>query len=704
MELIIAKHGGFCFGVKRAVEAALDAAKAGGVYTLGPIIHNPSVVEALAKQGVQVVNAIDEIAGRGTVVIRSHGVPPQMITQCQALGLHIIDATCPYVKRIHEKVVQARQSGRHVYIIGEEKHPEVMGIAGWAGEDATVLLNSQEAENIPKTQYGLAVAQTTALRSNFEQTVAVLREKVADLEVFDSICQATARRQAEAREIAQKCDAVLVLGGKNSSNTRKLFEIACQHTSRVFAIESAGEIPLAEFKPDDVVGIIAGASTPEWIIKEVVCRMSVLDMNEQVDEVMQEGAAAAEQEAVAQVDQPAEAAESEESQQDADFMQSVEETLRVLRKGQVLTGKIVQITENEVCVNIGYKSDGFIPKNEFSDDMDVDLRTVVNVGDEIDVCVLKVNDGEGNVLLSKKRVDSRKNWGTVMEMFKNNEYAEGVCKEVVKGGVIANILGIRAFIPASQLSQNYVENMQQFVGQTLQLKIIEVDEGRKRVVASRRAVLAEQAEAKKKEAWEKLTAGETILGTVKRITDFGAFVDVGGIDGLLHVTNMSWGRVNHPSDVVKPGDEIEVLILALDPEKERVSLGRKQLLPKPWEVAEQKYPVGSIVEGTVARIVSFGAFIELEPGLDGLVHISQIARHRIDKVEDVLEVGQKIQAKVLDVNTADKRISLSIRETLPEEEAPRYEDHEDSMEDSLYIPPQEETTFSLADFFPKQDD
>ena len=226
--------------------------------------------------------------------------------------------------------------------------PEVMGIAGWAGEDATVLLNSQEAENIPKTQYGLAVAQTTALRSNFEQTVAVLREKVADLEVFDSICQATARRQAEAREIAQKCDAVLFLGGKNSSNTRKLFEIACQHTSRVFAIESAGEIPLAEFKPDDVVGIIAGASTPEWIIKEVVCRMSVLDMNEQVDEVMQEGAAAAEQEAVAQVDQPAEAAESEESQQDADFMQSVEETLRVLRKGQVLTGKIVQITENEV--------------------------------------------------------------------------------------------------------------------------------------------------------------------------------------------------------------------------------------------------------------------------------------------------------------------------------------------------------------------
>lgn len=704
MELIIAKHGGFCFGVKRAVEAALDAAKVGVVYTLGPIIHNPSVVEVLAKQGVQVVHAVDEIAGHGTVVIRSHGVPPQMITQCQARGLHIIDATCPYVKRIHERVVQARQSGRHVYIIGEKKHPEVMGIAGWAGEGATVLLNSHEAENIPKTQYGLAVAQTTALRSNFEQTVAVLREKVADLEVFDSICQATARRQAEAREIAQKCDAVLVLGGKNSSNTRKLFEIACQHTSRVFAIESAGEIPLAEFKPDDVVGIIAGASTPEWIIKEVVCRMSVLDMNEQVDEVMQEGAAAAEQEAVAQVDQPAEAAESEESQQDADFMQSVEETLRVLRKGQVLTGKIVQITENEVCVNIGYKSDGFIPKNEFSDDMDVDLRTVVNVGDEIDVCVLKVNDGEGNVLLSKKRVDSRKNWGTVMEMFKNNEYAEGVCKEVVKGGVIANILGIRAFIPASQLSQNYVENMQQFVGQTLQLKIIEVDEGRKRVVASRRAVLAEQAEAKKKEAWEKLAVGETILGTVKRITDFGAFVDVGGIDGLLHVTNMSWGRVNHPSDVVKPGDEIEVLILALDPEKERVSLGRKQLLPKPWEVAEQKYPVGSIVEGTVARIVSFGAFIELEPGLDGLVHISQIARHRIDKVEDVLEVGQKIQAKVLDVNTADKRISLSIRETLPEEEAPRYDEHEDSMEDSLYIPPQEETTFSLADFFPKQDD
>ena len=338
-----------------------------------------------------------------------------------------------------------------------------------------------------------------------------------------------------------------------------------------------------------------------------------------------------------------------------DFMAEVESTLVRIRPGQTLTGKVVQITEDEVCVSIGYKADGLIKRTDLVD-QDVKLD------DEIEVEVVKVNDGEGNVLLSQRNIVNRKAWDAMMEKYEAGEYMDAVGKEAVKGGLIADIAGVRAFVPASQLSQRYVEKIADFVGKEMKLKILEVDTQKKRVVASRKAVVAEEAAARKKEAWERLEEGMVIHGIVRRLTDFGAFVDVGGVDGLIHITDLSWGRIRHPSEVVKPNQEVDVKILSLDPERERIQLGYKQLQPHPWDAAVEKFPVGEVVEGKVVRITDFGAFVELEPGLDGLVHISQCATTRVAKVEDAVKVGDVVKVKVLGVDPEKKRISLSIRQ------------------------------------------
>ena len=347
-------------------------------------------------------------------------------------------------------------------------------------------------------------------------------------------------------------------------------------------------------------------------------------------------------------------------EQAAMSMEDVEKTLVQLRPGQVVTGTVVQITDDEVCVNVGYKADGLVKKSDLS-------STDVKVGDEIEVEVVKVNDGEGNVLLSQKNIINRKAWEDIVAKQEAGEFVEGVGKEAVKGGLLADVMGVRTFIPASQLSLRYVEKIDEFVGQPMTLKIIEIDKAKKRIVASRKAVLVAEEAERKKELWNKLEVGSIVKGTVRRLADFGAFVDIGGIDGLVHVTDLSWGRVKHPSDVVSVGQEIDVKILNVDPERERVSLSYKQTQPRPWTVAGEKYPVGSIVEGKVVRITTFGAFVELEPGLDGLVHISQCALTRIAKVEDAVNVGDIVRVKVLDVNTEAKRISLSIREVLEDE-------------------------------------
>jgi len=648
LKIEVAAHAGFCFGVRRSV-SAVDGLLASGkrITTLGPVIHNPAVIEGMKARGVVVAEEKEEVEG-DTVVIRAHGAPKSVHDYFLKKGMEVVDTTCPFVERIHRRVREASAQGIPVLIVGEKEHAEVAGIRGWVeGSDCFIVYSAGEIDALPPLQRACVVAQTTTPQALYDGLCAHLRERIPECEVFGSICKATVLHQSEARELAARVDVMLVVGGRNSSNTRKLFALCSEICKRTYFIEKAEQVAGIPVTGNEIIGITAGASTPDEIIKEVVTRMSELDKT-----------------ITPQTDAPVEA---QDSAQDSEFAAEFEKTLVSIRPGQTVTGTIVQVTDNEVCVNIGYKSDGLIPVAELINQEN--HREAYKVGDEIEVEVVKVNDGEGNVLLSQKNIVSRKNWDALVAKYENNEYVEGVGKDVVKGGLIVDVDGVRTFVPASQLSERYVEKIDQFVGKPMKLKIIEVDKQKRRLVASRKAVLAEESAAAKAAAWEKLEVGTIVHGIVRRLTDFGAFVDIGGVDGLIHITDLSWGRVKHPSDVVKPGDEVDVLVLALDRERERISLGLKQTKPKPWETAQVNYPVGSICEGKVVRIVTFGAFVELEPGLDGLVHISQIAPTRINKVEDVLHVGDMVRVRILDVNPEAKRISLSIRDAAEPAEA-----------------------------------
>ena len=635
MPLEVAAHAGFCMGVRRAVEMAEQAARDGiPSCTLGDLIHNPSVVADLEAKGLAAVRSVEEAGGR-RVLIRSHGVSRAVIEQLREAGNEVLDLTCPFVSRMHRIVEEMSRDGTTVILVGEREHPEVQGTAGWAHGEVWTAASPEDAELLPETERAVAVSQTTYPPEKWEAVLAVLRRKVRNLEAHCTICSATEIRQKEAAEMAARMDAMIVVGGRNSANTRKLFDVCAGRCAKTILVESAAEIPPAFANIDsEKTGITAGASTPTDSLKEVVTRMSELENKDLTPAV--------------------------EEETHNDFMAEVESTLVRIRPGQTLTGKVVQITDDEVCVSIGYKADGLIKR---ADLVDQDIK----LDDEIEVEVVKVNDGEGNVLLSQRNIVNRKAWDALMEKYEAGEYVEAVGKEAVKGGLIADIGGVRAFVPASQLSQRYVEKIGDFVGKDMKLKIIEVDKAKKRVVASRKAVVAEESAAKKKEAWEKLEEGIVIHGIVRRLTDFGAFVDVGGVDGLIHITDLSWGRIKHPSEVVKPNQEVDVKVLSLDREKERIQLGYKQLQPHPWENAVEKYPEGEIVDGKVVRITDFGAFVELEPGLDGLVHISQCATTRVAKVEDAVKVGEEVKVKVLGVDPEKKRISLSIRQVLEPE-------------------------------------
>ena len=682
MRILVGRHSGFCFGVQRAVSLAKRYADAGlPAWTYGAIIHNERVVEALAEQGVRPVERVDALQEGDTLILRAHGVPPQEEAACCARGVTAVDATCPFVKRIHRLV--ADTNGRAVFVAGQAHHPEVAGILGYAGAGARVLESVADAERVTPMRQAVIVAQTTMARAEYAAIVAALRERIAELEVHDTICDTTRQRQREAEQIAARCTKMFVIGSHSSANTGRLAEIAKKFCKQTKTIENIDKLLLDNLQSDDIIGVVAGASTPDWMIREVIQLMSELEKTT-IETIEAEAPAAeiavTEEPAVAEevvaAEEPAVETAAEETTQSAetadetsDFAEAFEKTLTRIRNGQIITGTVLQIVDGEVYVNVGYKSDGIIPKNEFSNDADADPSELLNVGDSIEVEVLKVNDGEGNVLLSRKNVESKKLWDEMMAEAENSDKVfDAVGKEVVKGGIIADIDGIRAFVPASQVSTKYIENLSEYVGKPMRLKVLETDKQRKRIVASQKQVLLAEAAANRRAKWESLVVGSKVKGVVRRITDFGAFVDIGGIDGLVHVTDAAWGRVKHPSDVLSIGQEIEVLILNVDVEKERVSLGYKQLQPKPWTLADQKYPVGSIVEGKVVRIVPFGAFVALESTIDGLIHISQVGVRRIAKVEDEIKVGDIVRCKVLEVNTEAKRISLSRREAILEEQ------------------------------------
>ena len=644
MSITVAKSAGFCFGVSRAVELVDTAAKEGKrTLTLGPIIHNRHVVERFQKMGVQVIEQPEQAQPGDTVIIRSHGVSREVYERLEKQGAQIIDATCPFVKRIHNLVAQAEEAGQLPIIIGTPTHPEVEGIAGWCTRckvfaDVESLEKWVVEEHISSDLPVCMVSQTTSTEILWKKCVKFAKKQFTYLKTFDTICRATECRQSEASALSQRCQAMVVVGDLKSSNTGRLAMICREHCEKVVLVDNASELDKDFFRGVSDVGITAGASTPAWIIKEVNKTMSEITNVEAV--------------------------------QEENFAELLEQSIKTLNTGDKVVGTVTGISNTEVQVDLGTKHAGYIPYDEVSADSSVKPEDVLKVGDEIEVFVVRVNDQEGTVQLSKKKLDGLKVWDDMAGYVENKTTVDAVITEENKGGLVANVKGVRVFIPASQSGIAKGGDMAAMVGKPVQLKITEVNRARRRAIGSIRAVTSEQRKAAQEKIWSEIEVGKQYHGTVKSLTSYGAFVDIGGVDGMVHVSELSWNRIKTPADVVKVGDEIDVYVISFDPEKHKISLGYKTAEMNPWNQFMSKYSVGDVVEAKIVKLMTFGAFAEILPGVDGLIHISQIADRRIGKPEDVLSEGQVVQVKITDI-AENKRISLSIRALLeqPEEDA-----------------------------------
>ena len=641
MRVEVAKTAGFCPGVKRAVDMVEAAARSGvPTVTYGPIIHNHHVVERFAGMGVHEISHFSEVTPGTQVIIRSHGVSRAVYEGLEAQGAVIQDATCPYVKRIHKIVSEAEKQGRTPIIIGIPTHPEVEAIAGWCQnphvfENAEALEKWLLGDDIRQHMPLIMVSQTTSTEKLWKNCVETIKKLCTNCEIFDTICSATEKRQSEAARLAQRCESMIVIGDRNSSNTKRLREICSEVCKHTCLIDSGADLSAADYIGKSSVGITAGASTPQWIIKEVYNIMS--------DEIKTEV--------------------TEES-----FDQLLEQYDKSLNTGDKVTGIVTGITPTEIAVDLGTKHAGYIPYSEVSDDPSVKPEEAFQVGQEIEVYVIRVNDAEGTVALSKKKLDAQKNWDEIEQACEDKTVVEGYITEQNKGGIVANVKGIRVFIPASQTGVPKNGDMGALVKTTVKLKITEVNRQRKRVVGSIRAVTAEARKAAAEKIWAEIEVGKKYKGVVKSLTSYGAFVDIGGVDGMVHVSELSWSRIKSPADVVAVGDEIEVYVISFDPEKRKISLGYKTDETNPWTIFTTNYHVGDVCEVKIVKLMTFGAFAEIIPGIDGLIHISQIADRRIGKPEDVLSEGQTVDVKIIDIDTEKKRISLSIRALLEEEE------------------------------------
>ena len=549
-----------------------------------------------------------------------------------------MDGTCPFVKKIHQIVQQQQEAGKGILVVGDGAHPEVIGICGWCQNQAVILEDEQAAreKDIPPKDSYAVVVQTTFRQEKFDKILQILQERGISMQVFQTICSATEKRQTEAEELSKCVDKMIVIGGKNSSNTQKLVEICAKNCGNTVHIETICDLVLNNFEKNDKIGITAGASTPPAIIKEVVVTMSEALEN---------------------------AVQNLEGSEETTFAQMLEESLVTLHTGDVVKGIVISVSDTEeVSVNLHYKSDGIIARGEFSSDPTVIPSKTVQPGDEIEVFVVRVNDGDGNVMLSRKRIEAQKGMEEIEEAYNNKAVVTGQVTQVVKGGLIAVVNGVNVFIPSSQVSNRFIEDLSVFNGQELEFNIIEMDRVKRRIIGGRKALVEQEIAAKRAALFETIQAGTKATGTVSRLTDFGAFVDLGGVDGLIHISEMSWGRISNPREVLKEGQTVEVFVLDVDKEKGKISLSLKDADKNPWKLAAEKYSVGSVVEGKVVRMVPFGAFVELEAGVDGLVHISQIANKHVVKPEDELKVGEVIKVKVLEVNPDQKKISLSKRQ------------------------------------------
>ena len=635
MQIKIAKTAGFCFGVDRAVKKAFEAAdNYDKVVTLGPIIHNPQIVSQLEEKGVTVVDLPQQVPQGATAVIRSHGVGKWVYDYLDQNGISYVDATCPFVAKIHHLVSEHSGQGRRILVAGDASHPEVQGIVGFCQGPVKVFKSAQELEKITQEEPdwtknpAIMVAQTTFNVQEWRKSSDFAKKVYTNLIIFDTICNATEMRQQEAIVLAKESDYMVVIGGKNSSNTRKLAEI-CQGYCETFHIERAEELPKFDLSTSFVIGVTAGASTPACIIKEVQETMSEFIINEELS-----------------------------------FGELLDQSFKSTYNGKKETGVVVGVTPTEVQVDIGTKHTGYVPLHELTDDPSAKIEDLVKVGDEIELLVVRVNDVEGTVVLSKKRLDAIAGMMKVQDAAENGEILEGSVIEAVKGGVIVSTNGVRVFVPASQASLSRIENLEELVKEHVSLKILEckdIGRGRKRIIGSMKAVMKEQRKAQEEEFWSSVEVGKKYTGAVKSLTSYGAFVDLGGVDGMIHISELSWNRIKHPSEVVAVGDMLEVFVKEIDAEKHKISLGYKNEKDNPWEILKNEYPVCTVTKVKIVSTTTFGAFAQIIPGIDGLIHISQISNERVNKVADVLNVGDEVEAKVTEIDFEKKRVSLSMR-------------------------------------------
>ena len=647
MSIKKADSAGFCFGVNRAISMVKDLVDHDvKVCTLGPIIHNMEVVRELEQHGCRPVESIGEINEGEILVIRSHGVPKTVIDELDKKGIEYQDATCPFVKKIHRIVSEAVVGEEVVLIAGNASHPEVKGIIGNCKTDCYTFNNEGELDNLlinilkENNKLVKVVAQTTFDTKEWKKSVKKIKKLCTNSKIFDTICNATSVRQSEADEIAAQSDFMVVIGDRHSSNTAKLFDICKRRCGNTVLIETAAELDMNQVRAAENIGVTAGASTPAKIIKEVLDTMS---------EEIKSG----------------ETTNLEES-----FEELLEESLKNLNTNERVMGTVISIAPNEVQVDVGRKQTGFVPVSELSNDPSAKPEDIVKVGDEIELLIMKTNDQEGTIMLSKRRVDAQKSWEELQEKVDSQEILTSKVTEAVKGGVIVLYNGVRVFIPASQATASRDESLEDLVGQDVDFRLIEVSQrGRyKRAIGSIRSVLKEQRAAQREEFWKNCEIGKRYTGVVKSLTSYGAFVDLGGVFGMIHISELSWTHIKHPSEVVNVGDTVEVYVKDINEETKKISLGFKNADDNPWAILKRDYPEGTVVTAKIVGLTDFGAFANIIPGIDGLIHISQIANKRIEKPADVLSVGEEVQVKITAIDFDKKRVSLSMRALLPEDE------------------------------------
>ena len=687
-QLLVAESAGFCFGVRRSVEMAESVlAQFGSCLSYGELIHNDDVVSALQEKGMRVIASPSEAGSGDRVIIRAHGVSSSVIDSLEAAGAEVVDATCPRVKHIHRIVSRAAEEGQYVLVIGMRNHPEVEAICGWCGA-CSVIESEEEASAWAQLHPDLVdhpicvVVQTTQTQRFFKNCVNSLKKRCTNLRIFDTMCFATFTRQNEAAELASRCDAMVVIGGKHSANSLHLAQICQEACPNVQFVERAAELDLVKLAGCETVGLTAGASTPSWIIKEVRKAMDELKVEETIAVEEATEATAAEEKAP-----EAAAPATETPAEEVSFDAMLEESLKSIYNGEKVTGVVTGISGTEVTVDLGMKYTGFIPTTDFTDAGEK-VEDCVKLGDEIEALVVRVNDVEGTAMLSKKRLDNIKFWDDVEAAAENGSVVEGTVTETNKGGVVVNVKGVRVFVPASQTDLPREAELGQLLKNTVKLKITEVNKARKRVVGSIRRAAAAERHAMREELWNTIEVGKRYKGVVKSLTSYGAFVDIGGVDGMVHVSELSWGRIHNPAEVVKVGDELEVYVIGFDKDAHRISLGFKDPEANPWKLFTDQYSVGDVASVKIVKLMQFGAFAEVLPGVDGLIHISQVADHRIAKVDDVLHVGDVVDAKITAIDNENQKISLSIRALL-EPEAPS-EDADEAEETAEEEAPAEE--------------